>query len=309
MFRGGKRALAQIAHNSILKFADEGERLRRAERQKLVEFAFTAREGGLARSNFRRVFCVLAQVIENGGFQTAKAEIERIAFHFDGAELDGRGDAARSRCGKAIKNWSARIAESEKFRNFVVGFAGGIIARLAELAVVKLSTGFGVSSLLRADFIKNGVASGYDQANGGKFRHEAGLVSFEKNGVDMTFEMIYRHKRLAESVRERFAVGNAHQKRANQAWALRYPDGTEIGEIQTGLGEGLADDRNDLPKVFARGEFRNHAAVFSVDVNLGSDDARKDFPAVSDNGSGSFVARRLNAEYANAHAFMLAQRC
>jgi len=70
--RGGKRALAQIAHNSILKFADEGERLRRAERQKLVEFAFTAREAASREAISARILRARAGDRERRFFRPLK---------------------------------------------------------------------------------------------------------------------------------------------------------------------------------------------------------------------------------------------
>lgn len=106
---------------------------------------------------------------------------------------------------------------------------------------------------------------------------------------------------------ERFAVGDTDEERAYQSGALGNADGVKVGEIQIGLCKGFADDRDDLAKVFARGEFGDNAAVFAMDVDLRSDYAGKDFAAVGDDGCGGFVAGRFDAKDTDAHPFMLAQ--
>ena len=72
-----------------------------------------------------------------------------------------------------------------------------------------------------------------------------------------------------------------------------------------GLREGLTDYRNDLAKMFARGEFGDYTAVLAVNVDLGGDDAGEDFAAVDDNGGGGFVARGFDAEDARGHVLKL----
>ena len=73
------------------------------------------------------------------------------------------------------------------------------------------------------------------------------------------------------------------------------------------MGEGFADDRDDLAEVFAGGEFGDDSAVFSVDVDLGGDDVGKDVTAVGDDGGGGFVAGRFDGEDFCGHDFRGAQ--
>src|SRR5256885_12352467 len=119
-------------------------------------------------------------------FQAAETEVERIPFHPDGAKFNRRGCGTRG-CGEAIEDWAARIAKSEKFGDLVVGFAGSVVACLTEFAIAELGGGFSASSLLGADFVENGVATGDDEADRGKFGYEVRLVGFQKNGVVMAF--------------------------------------------------------------------------------------------------------------------------
>lgn len=107
-------------------------------------------------------------------------------------------------------------------------------------------------------------------------------------------------------MRERLAIRDADKKRADQAGALCDSHRVEVGKIEPCLQERFANDGNDLAQMFARGEFGHDAAIFAVNVNLRGDHAGQDFAAVRDNRGGSFIARRLDAQDANAHSFMLA---
>jgi len=151
------------------------------------------------------------------------------------------------------------------------------------------------------------VAARNDEADGGKFRDDSGLVSLEKDRVDVSFEVIDGNERFAEGLRESFGISDSHQERTNETRALCHAHGVDVGEIEAGLGKCFADDWDDLAEVFARGKFRYDSAVFAMNIDLGSDDAGEDFAAVGDDGGGGFVARRFDAEDADAHIFMLAQ--
>ena len=48
--------------------------------------------------------------------------------------------------------------------------------------------------------------------------------------------------------------------------------------------------------MLARGELRDNAAIFAVNIDLRGDDAGKNAPPAGDDGRRRFVARRLDAE-------------
>jgi len=223
------------------------------------------------------------------------------------AEFDRRGRGACG-CGETIQNWTSGIAEAEQLGDFVVGFTGSVVAGLADFAIPKLSRGFGASSLLRADFVEDGVAARNDEADGGKFRDDSGWVSLEKDRVDVALEVIDGNERFAQGLRESFGISDSHQERTNETWALCHAHGVDVGETEAGLGQCFADDWDDLAQVFARGKFRYDSAVFAMNIDLGSDDAREDLAAIGDDSRGGFVAGRLDAKDANAHESMLTQR-
>jgi hypothetical protein len=191
LFGGGHGAVDKVADHRVLKFPYQSQRLRAAKGQQLVEFSFAAGEGGFPFENFLAVFAVFADVVENRGFEAAETEVERVAARFRGTEFDGGWRAVGGGC-EAIEDRAARIAQSEEFGDFVVGFAGGVVAGLADFLVEE-----GAVRRMRRDFVEDGVAAGDDEADRGKFRSFVGFEGFEEDGLDVAFEMIYPDQRFA----------------------------------------------------------------------------------------------------------------
>ena len=121
-------------------------------------------------------------------------------------------------------------------------------------------------------------------------------MRFEKNSVDVAFEVIHGDQRLAQRLRQHFAVRDADQQRAHQPRTARHRDRVQILQRDSGLLQRFAHHRNDLTQVFARGQLRHHAAIFPVNRDLRCDDAGENRIAARDYGSGSLVARRLNPQ-------------
>ena len=90
MLGGEHCAVYESADDGVLEFTDEGEGLRVAERKELVEFG-SAGLIGLPRVGFRGIFGVCAEMVEDGGFEAAEAEVERVAAGFGEAEFYGGG--------------------------------------------------------------------------------------------------------------------------------------------------------------------------------------------------------------------------
>src|SRR5258708_38486282 len=132
---------------------------------------------------------MLAHVIEDGGLQAAKTKIVGIAARFNRAELHRSGNAIRC-SSKPVENRPAWIAEAQQLGNFVVCFAGGIVARLADFAILKCAARF-----VWLHFIQNSVATGYDETYRRQFRFAAALVLFEENSVDVTLNIVALDKR------------------------------------------------------------------------------------------------------------------
>jgi hypothetical protein len=73
-----------------------------------------------------------AEMVEHRRLDSAEAEIVRIAFHFWFAEADGFRIAMS---GELVENRAARVAEGEHAGDFVIGFAGSVIASAADAGV------------------------------------------------------------------------------------------------------------------------------------------------------------------------------
>ena len=159
-----------------------------------------------------------------------------------------------------------------------------------------MSRGFGASSLLRADFVEDGVAARNDEADGGKFRDDSGWVSLEKDRVDVALEVIDGNERFAQGLRESFGISDSHQERTNETRALCHAHGVDVGETEAGLGQCFADDWDDLAQVFARGELRNYSAIRHVDRDLRRNGVGEHLLAVAHYGGRSFIARALDSK-------------
>ncbi len=207
----------------------------------------------------------------------------------------GFGETNRVRIavgGEFVDHRTAGISEGEEAGDFIVGFAGGVIAGATDAGVGKLAGAIGGLVL---HFVNHGVAAGNDQADGGKFGAAiAGGAGFEKDGVDVAGEMVHGDERLAQREGESFSVSDADEQSADQAGTLGDGDGIEVLQSDAGLLDGFADDRDDLAEMFAGGEFRDDSAVFSVNFDLGRDDAGENAFAVGDDGGGGFVAGRFD---------------
>ena len=81
-------------------------------------------------------------MIKHRGLDPAEAEVERIAARFGWAKLYRSRHGSRC-ASQLVQNGSARIAEAEQFGNFVVGFAGGIVTRLPQLAILESGAVYG----------------------------------------------------------------------------------------------------------------------------------------------------------------------
>jgi len=286
----GKGLRDENRYHGALEAGDQIKRCCARKRSQRVGAAFAAGERLAARLDFGIKLWVAAQMVEHGRLDSAKAEIVGIARHLRLGEAHSVGVAVRS---EAIDDRPAGIAEGEHARDFVVGFTGSVVARAADARVCEPARavrglGFHV--------VENRVTAGNDQAHGRELRLASGCASLEKHRVDVAFEMIYRDERLAERERENLAVRHANEQRADQSGPLSHCNRVHIAERDVRLLDGLAHDGNDLPQVLARGEFGHHAAVFSVNIVLRSDDVRENAITAGDDRGRGLVARRFDAE-------------
>ena len=166
-------------------------------------------------------------MIQHRGLQPAEAEIQRIPFHLRRAKLHRRRRAIRSRC-QRVQNGPAGIAQAQQFRYFVVRFARRIVPRLSHLPVTQRHTRILYTGILRFHFIQNGVSPRNDQADGRQICRAPRFVRLQKNRMNVPFQVIHRHQRLPQRLRQRFSIRNSHQQRAHQPRSLRHANRIHI---------------------------------------------------------------------------------
>ena len=163
-------AAEQLLDDGVLEGGEQVERGLGSEREKI-----------LSRSALRAAagFDFGGKIVgfhptEDGGFESAEAEVERVAFHAGEREFDG----ARIAMGRElIDDGAAGIAEAEELGDLVVGFAGCVVARFAEQAIDEAL----------ANFEQVRVAAADDQRERGIFD---GVAGFENHGVDVAFDVV-----------------------------------------------------------------------------------------------------------------------
>src|ERR1700680_735168 len=117
------------------------------------------------------------KIVEDRGFNSAEAEVVRVILDFGGTKANfrasfrtGRGIAFRRSCGRSsnqlIDNGASGIAQGEKPGNFVISFAGSIVAGLAEAPVAQAAGCNRPGRTAGGNFVDYGVATRATQAGG-----------------------------------------------------------------------------------------------------------------------------------------------
>ena len=147
-----------------------------------------------------------------------------------------------------------------------------------------------------------GVAAGDDEGEERLGRLVRGCrgCGFHEDGVDVAFEVVDGDEGLVESEGEGFGVEDADEEGSGESGAFGDGDGVEVGERDAGLGDGLADDGDDVAEVLARGKFGDHSSVRGVERDLAGDDVGEDFGAgfrgEPKDGGGGLVATAFDAQ-------------
>ncbi len=202
---------------------------------------------------------VLLHPAQNRGLQSAEAEVERVAFHARERELDGFRIAMR---GELIDNRAAGITEAEQLGDFIVGFAGGVVASSAEQAVRENLRELRTDACGRRSLPTPPPAI--------PWRASASSITAWMWPSMWLTPISGSSAREAEGLR----VGDADQQRADQAGAFGDGDGGQLVEGCVGLFESCANYGNNGTQVFARCELRDHAAILSVGRELRGDHRR-----------------------------------
>ena len=140
--------------------------------------------------------------------------------------------------------------------------------------------------------INYGVPAGNNQAGRGQFgRVLRSGVRFQKNRVDVAFEMVHADERYAQCLRQNFAIRDAYQQRSHQPGTACDSNRLQSLQCDSSLFQRFAHHRHNLSQMLARGKLRHNAAIFAVNRDLRCDDAGKNGIAVGNDRGGSLIAR------------------
>ena len=112
----------------------------------------------------------------------------------------------------------------------------------------------------------------------------------------MALEVVDRHERQRTGVGERLREVEPHEQRAGQPRPVGHGHRVDLVEAAGCARQRLVQHGDHRLHVLARGQLRDHAAVFGVQLDLRRDDVRANAPAVLDDRHGGLVARGLDAE-------------
>jgi len=156
-------------------------------------------------------------------------------------EGEQRG-VGRSVRGEDVHPGAAWVGQAEQLGYLVVGFAGRVVERLANVAVLPCLL------WCAGREIEMRVAAAYDQREERRCLREH-IV--HQNSVDMAFEMVDGDQWEIGTERERLGEADADQQSAGEAWAFGNGDGGEIGVDDTCPLHGFADNGDDGAEVLA----------------------------------------------------------
>jgi hypothetical protein len=112
----------------------------------------------------------------------------------------------------------------------------------------------------------------------------------------VAFEVVDREQGLIEAEGESLCIGDADEERAGEAWTFGDGDGVEICKGYVSARHCLANDWDNVAKVFAGGKFGDDAAVVGVERHLRGNDVGEGFAACADDSGGGLVAGAFDSE-------------
>ena len=183
---------------------------------------------------------------------------------------------------EVVEGLAAGIREAEDAGGLVEALAGGVVARGAEDADVRVV----------ADV-------GYERVAAGNRKAEEGRLELREGKVvrgDVAADVVDGYERHAEPEGEALRKVDADEQRADEPGRERDGDGVYVGAGQPRDGERAVRELVDDLDVAAGGNLGHDAAVHGVEVGLGEDLVGQHFAAVADKGDGGFVTGGFNGE-------------
>jgi hypothetical protein len=126
-------------------------------------------------------------------------------------------------------------------------------------------------------------------------------IGLQEVGSDVAVKMVDRDQRFAVCGRHRLRGTQPDQQGANQAGALGDGDRLDLGELDSRLLEGSADDCVEQLKMMSGSDLGHDAPIALVELSLGGDDVGEDPRPIDDGGAGVVAGRLEGQDHRRRH--------
>lgn len=228
------------------------------------------------------VIPVGAHGVHGIGFESTEAEIEAGSIGHGSWKAESSGVAFFRQCGQRR---TTGVGEAKQGGGFIEGFSSGVVQGPTEYLVAADSP----------DAHELGMPTGDQQGQEG----ERGWVAFQHGGKQMRFHMMDTEGWHAPGQCQRATDGGPYQQGAHESGTRGVGDAIDGAGGAGGSRHDLLQEGQDLAYMIPGGEFRHHAAVLPVQVDLTVYGMiQQALPGLID-GDAGFVARGFYAE--NTH--------
>ncbi len=223
---------------------------------------------------------LLAQRIEGVCLQTAEAEIQARTVGHGAREVKPPRVAPLR---QLRQPGPARVAQPQELGGLVEGLPRRIVSGLPEDLVITDTS----------DPDQHGMPSRHQQGQEGKL----GGPGLEQGGQQVTLHMMDADGRHVQRPRQAAAESRPDQQRPDQPRPRGVGDTVDLVEPGTRLGQGAADQGNQVPDVIPGGKLGHHSPVFGMERRLGAQGMGEQ-PAVGVvQGDSRLIAGGLDAEH------------
>ncbi len=225
------------------------------------------------------------------GLETAEAEFEPGAV---GHRARKPENPRPSLLGQLREEGAAGIVETEYLGDLVERLARRIIERFAENPVA--------SDAIHPHQLR--VSARDQQGHERKLRR----LGFEHRRQQVRFHMVHADCRDTPGKRQRTGKATTDQQRPEQARPRGIGHAVDTPGLQPRLAQHLPHQRQQLPDVIARGEFRHHAAVLGMHRDLAVEHVRQQAAVRIVDRDPGFIAGCFYSEHAHLAAMIAGRR-
>ena len=233
------------------------------------------------------------QVVEDGGFHAAEAEVIAGSRHLSPGKCDRMGI---SLSGSLVDFGASGIAQADFPRHLVKSLSRRVVLCLSQNLIFTVI----------ADKNQMRVSAGDYQA--GKRRLQCRFRDIIR--ADMSLDMVHTDQRYSGREAQSLGGGDTDQQGTDQSGPIGDRDGIQILQSLSGLLQPLPDHLRDSLGMLSGGYFRHDTPVQSMDIDLGGNHVGKDLAPVDHDRGSCLIAAGFNCKYGNiffyiSHFFLL----